>query len=96
MNKEREIIPCNSIIKDLKESDSRIPIALGKSTFGSHVIIDLMECHNLLIAGDPESGKTTLFIFPTSTVFSEVLKCINYGLMNIIFQPIWFNDFYTG
>lgn len=68
-NRKREIVSFNSMLKDLKDNESRIPVAVGITSYGSHEILDLMECRNLLIAGGPESGKTTLL----DSIFSSIL-----------------------
>ena len=61
-NRERTRVDFDSLTGALETSiELRIPVALGKDVNGKPIILDLASCANILVAGNPETGKTMLF-----------------------------------
>lgn len=59
-NKKRVRVDFNSLTGALDAAnEARIPVALGKDVNGEPVVFDLTKCPHLLVAGNPETGKTT-------------------------------------
>lgn len=56
-------------MKDLLESNARIPIIIGKDLNGTVYIDDLVEISNLLVAGTTGTGKSTML----NTLILEIL-----------------------
>lgn len=56
-------------MKDLLESNARIPIIIGKDLNGTVYIDDLVEISNLLVAGTTGTGKSTML----NTIILEIL-----------------------
>lgn len=60
-NRERTRVDFDSFTDALESSkELRIPVALGKDVNGKPIILDLASCANILVAGNPETGKTML------------------------------------
>ncbi|HKK64747.1 MAG TPA: DNA translocase FtsK, partial [Clostridia bacterium] len=59
-NKKRALVSFKEMLQsdDLKESDKKIPIILGKDITGETQIVDLAQTPHLLIAGATGSGKS--------------------------------------
>ena len=61
-NRERTRVDFESFTDALESSkEVRIPVVLGKDVNGRPVILDLASCANILVAGNPGTGKTMLF-----------------------------------
>ncbi len=56
-------------MKDILESNARIPITIGKDLNGTVYIDDLVEISNLLVAGTTGTGKSTML----NTLILEIL-----------------------
>jgi len=59
-NKNREIVLLRDLLEtdEYKNSELKLPIALGKSINGEPVIVDLTKMPHLLVAGTTGSGKS--------------------------------------
>ncbi|MAZ07138.1 MAG: DNA translocase FtsK, partial [Rickettsiales bacterium] len=59
-NKHRETVYLREILdsKFFRETNNKLPLALGKDIFGKPVIVDLAKMPHLLVAGTTGSGKS--------------------------------------
>ena len=60
--KEKESFSLRSAIesKAFQEGDAILPVVLGKTNMNETLVIDLVKCPHLLIAGDNDNGQKTL------------------------------------
>ena len=58
-NRERVCVDFDSLKDALDDAiELKIPVLLGRDVSGEPVVIDLSKCGHLLVAGNPETGKT--------------------------------------
>ena len=58
-DKKREWVDFAFLTNALDDAnDLKIPVLLGRDVSGEPVVIDLSKCGHLLVAGNPETGKT--------------------------------------
>ena len=76
----RELIDSNTF----KNSDKKIPIAVGKDTFGNPYMTDLAKMPHLLVAGSTGSGKS---VFINSLICSILYKFSPQEVRMIMVDP---------
>jgi S-DNA-T family DNA segregation ATPase FtsK/SpoIIIE len=82
----REIIYVSEILfgHSFKENKARIPIVLGKNTFGNPTIVDLVKMPHMLVAGATGAGKS---VFINSFLVSMLTKLAPRQLRLILIDP---------
>jgi len=72
-NDIKESVDFHSIVhsKNYMESNSAIPVPMGKNTTGMPVILDLATMPHLLVAGTTGSGKSTFLLSMICAMISE-------------------------
>ncbi len=72
-NKDKVPVPLRELLDDpaFRDTDYRIPLALGKDVYGNAVLADLAQMPHLLVAGATGSGKSV---------------CINSIIASLLFQ----------
>ncbi len=66
--------------KEWKESDAKIPIALGHSLFGQAIIADLAEQRHVAIAGTTGLGKTVC----VDLIIASLLECFDADSLEML------------
>ncbi len=85
-NKNRDTVYIRELIDSniFKNSDKKIPIAVGKDTIGNPYITDLSKMPHLLVAGSTGSGKS---VFVNSLICSILYKFSPQEVRMIMVDP---------
>ncbi len=85
-NVERDVVVIRDVIAHacFQETDSRIPIALGKDIFGNPVTADLASTPHLLVAGATGTGKS---VFLNALLCSVLMRATPDDVKLLLVDP---------
>jgi S-DNA-T family DNA segregation ATPase FtsK/SpoIIIE len=85
-NVERDVVVIRDVIAHacFQETDSRIPIALGKDIFGNPVCADLASTPHLLVAGATGTGKS---VFLNALLCSILMRATPEDVKLLLVDP---------
>ena len=85
-NVERDVVVIRDVIAHacFQETDSRIPIALGKDIFGNPVTADLASTPHLLVAGATGTGKS---VFLNALLCSILMRATPEDVKLLLVDP---------
>jgi S-DNA-T family DNA segregation ATPase FtsK/SpoIIIE len=84
--KSREMVSLEEVLKSPSFNDPsfKLPVVMGKNTYGYPVVIDLASSSNVLIAGTTGSGKS---MFVSAMLMSLISKCSPKKLRLVLIDP---------
>ncbi len=82
----REVIYLDEVLRtdEFKNSNSRLPIAMGKDAYGDAAVLDLAETPHFLVAGTTGSGKS---VFVNTLLVSLIVRLSPKKLKLLLIDP---------